>query len=264
MQQRIVILKFNKYNPRKDRKRHSWFRVDNTVFIDLSIPPEQCWFWITLVAQASLKQRDWIPNNIEKLAKTARVSLETAKAALEYFTSAESGDSGIPMAAIMTEAEYKSHAENIIKTTATEISGNQLVTDRLPSGVPTDRQTDVTDDTNKDSSRLINAGDKSQLLLFLSKTEAIKEILPMLNMTTVEFLLRYEPKWLETNLQKAISHIKQKQNVVNASELKNLDAGLIGWYELERKPRYSEVWTKSQDFKDYPKPQNHQNSEIRP
>lgn len=255
MNKRIVILKFDKYNPRKDRKRHSWFRVDNTIFLDLDLPPEQSWFWITLVAQASVKQRDWLPFNLEKLAKNANVSIETAKQAMDFFLSSESGDSGQPMAALMTEKEYAEHND----AKAQEISGNQSVTSRLPIGVPTDIQTYDTYDTNevRSSSTILNTTDAQidseieSLLLILSKNSAIKEVLSELDRSTLEFLLIYDSNWLIGSMLNAISHIKKKQNVLKPSQIKNLDSGIIGWFRNEKKPRYSNSYSNLIAFKDH-------------
>lgn len=253
--QRIVILNFEKYNPRKNRKTHSWVRLNNTIVFDLKrLSPAQKWFWVSLLALASFKQRDWVPYDLESLADDTKVGIEDMKSALDFFVSPTSGDTGKPMAALMTIAEYDQYRSELAAAAKAEVdkSGDQSDASRIPSGDPTDRQTDDTDVTNESSSRYNEASSKSelsaQLLIFLNKTKALSEVLPLFSPETIEFLLNYEQNWLSLNLQKFVSHVKEKQNVRKGSELKNLDSGLLGWLAAERKPQYSNLYANALQF----------------
>lgn len=73
----LEIMNFRKYNPRTDRAKHSWFRLENSVFSseDLyGLSADQKWVWICLLCLASKKQTDIIEFRIDWLADTARLS----------------------------------------------------------------------------------------------------------------------------------------------------------------------------------------------
>ncbi len=131
----IRIINMDEYNPRKDRKRHVWFRVENTIAWGpklFGLNPEQKWFWICLLALASHTQSDWVELDYAYLESTSKVSLENIKDALVHL-------------------ENKGAIE-------IEDVGNQVVTNRLPSGsdentggITTDRQTDRRTDGQTDA-----------------------------------------------------------------------------------------------------------------
>ena len=84
----IKIVNLEKYNPRKDRSKHSRVRVDNTIAFseDLDgLEPDQKWFWIYLISQASFKQKDWLDLNFEYFVKHSGVVLKKIKGAIEHF-----------------------------------------------------------------------------------------------------------------------------------------------------------------------------------
>lgn len=124
----IRILNIEEYNPRKDRKKHSWFRVDNTIPFSKKLEglhPDQKWCWICLIALASFEQRDWIECDIQYFKKHVGINEKRIMSALKHFKNKE-----------MIQIVPRSDTERL------------PVGDRAgTSGVPTDRQTDVTDDT---------------------------------------------------------------------------------------------------------------------
>lgn len=123
-QSQIHIKNLEKYNPRKDRKKHCWVRVDNTISFseDLDgLDPDQKWFWIFLITHASFKQTDVVEQNISYFEKHSGVSAKKIRAALDHFV--------------------KREMIQLVPRSVT--TGDQLET----TGSPT-IQTDVTDDTD--------------------------------------------------------------------------------------------------------------------
>ena len=113
---RIIIMNFHEFNPRKDRKKHHWFRVDNTIPFSRkleALDPDQKWLWICLIALASHDQKDWVDYDLEYLKKHSGVSERKIQSAIFHF--------------------QKEQMIQVVPRSDTE---------RLPSGVPTDRQTD--------------------------------------------------------------------------------------------------------------------------
>lgn len=120
---KITILNIDEYNPRKDRTKHSWFRIDNTIMFSKKLnglSPDQKWFWICLLSMASFDQRDWVEEDFEYFTKYSGVTEIKIKQALNHF--------------------QKRQMIQIVPQVVTERlpGGNQAV----PIGAATDRQTD--------------------------------------------------------------------------------------------------------------------------
>lgn len=150
----IKILNMEEYNPRKDRKKHSWFRVDNTIVFSKKLhglTDGQKWLWVGLVALASSEQRDWTEYDIQYWIDYIGGTDESIRSAIEHFKN-----------------------KKMIEILSAEPSGNHPVTNRLPtgdnpessenqsvsSGVPTDGRTDgryVTDGQTEETPSAVQA-----------------------------------------------------------------------------------------------------------
>jgi hypothetical protein len=83
---RIKIVNFDQYNPRKDRSRHYWFKVENGIIYSESLDEleaDQKWFWIFLLAYAKEKQCDTFELKMKYFVKHSGVSEKKISAALE-------------------------------------------------------------------------------------------------------------------------------------------------------------------------------------
>lgn len=126
----IRILNMEEYNPRKDRKKHSWFRVDNTIGWSKKLhglDGDQRWFWIFLLSQASFAQTDCVEFDLSYLAEQSKVPEEKILTAIEHFKKPR-GPKMEPMIEVLT------YDGNQVVTS----SGNQSESD----GITTDGQTD--------------------------------------------------------------------------------------------------------------------------
>ena len=82
----IKIVNFERFNPRKDRKEHSWFRLDNTVAFSedlFGLDADQKWFWIYLLSHESKRQNGAIDLNWGYLEQYSGVSIKKMKSAIE-------------------------------------------------------------------------------------------------------------------------------------------------------------------------------------
>lgn len=82
----IRIVNFDQYNPRKDRTRHYWFKVENSIIYSESLDEleaDQKWFWIFLLAYAKEKQCDTFELKMKYFVKHSGVTEERIKEAIE-------------------------------------------------------------------------------------------------------------------------------------------------------------------------------------
>ncbi|CAK0739465.1 hypothetical protein CCP2SC5_1020006 [Azospirillaceae bacterium] len=120
----ITINKWDEYQPRKDRANHTWFRVDNSIPFSeklFGLDAEQRWFWICLMCFASRKQSSTFNYDQEYFIETFRVTKKKMDAALKSLE--------------MRGAVTLSYGDS------------QTPDDTLR--LTTDRQTDITDITDK-------------------------------------------------------------------------------------------------------------------
>jgi hypothetical protein len=84
----LKIVNFEKFNPRKDRIRHHWFRIENSIFISdtlFELEPDQKWFWIFLLAYVSQKQTDGVDLNLNVFSHLSGISKKRVEQTLELF-----------------------------------------------------------------------------------------------------------------------------------------------------------------------------------
>lgn len=132
----IQILNMDEFNPRKDRKKHSWFRVDNTIMFSRKLhglTASQKWLWICILSLASNDQRDWIELDLEYLCDHVGDTSKSILSAIEHFKNKE-------MIAVSTEKPtgYHSVTDREPSGNQPDASGNQAVS----TGITTDGQTD--------------------------------------------------------------------------------------------------------------------------
>ncbi len=87
---KIIINGFERFNPRKDRAKHSWFRTDNTIMFSEALDglaADQKWFWICLLSVASRKHSDEVAIDLPYLEKHSGVSRKKITAALRHLES---------------------------------------------------------------------------------------------------------------------------------------------------------------------------------
>ncbi len=83
----IKILNWDKYNPRLDTKKPSWFRLDNTLAtgIDLfELDSDQKWFFIFLMSMASQANNPEVPFNMKYFVVHSGVSKQKINSALSF------------------------------------------------------------------------------------------------------------------------------------------------------------------------------------
>lgn len=122
----ITIKNWDTYQPRRDRKQHTWFRLENSIAYSETLHGltiEQKWFWVCLLGYASKKGIGTIPFSADYFAKTFGVSTEVMIDALEKLAK-EPND-----AVILSYDTDRLPVGNHPTPT-----GNQSVTERLPSG----------------------------------------------------------------------------------------------------------------------------------
>jgi hypothetical protein len=86
----ITILNWEKYNPRKDIKSTSWFRLQNSLFEDpnfFDFSPEELLLWIYLLSMASKKQDGQVRLSLAHAEKIGRLTLGIIESALEKLKS---------------------------------------------------------------------------------------------------------------------------------------------------------------------------------
>lgn len=84
----IKILNWEKFNPRKDRVRHHWFRVDNDIPFSKTLfgfEPDQKWLWICLLALASKSGKNEIELNEKYLAAHTGLKPSRLRQTIEAF-----------------------------------------------------------------------------------------------------------------------------------------------------------------------------------
>lgn len=82
----VQFLNWEKYNPRKDVKNPSWFRLDHDMITDsefFSFSGEEVKAWIYLLSEASKKNRDTITINLEHAERVCRLPPATIASAIE-------------------------------------------------------------------------------------------------------------------------------------------------------------------------------------
>lgn len=160
----INIINFEKFNPRKDRKEHSWFRLDNTIAFSedlFGLDADQKWFWIYLLSFESKKQSGSIDLNWEYLEQYSGVSIKKMKAAIAHF-------------------EKRGMIQIVPHSVTTRLpDGNQSVT----NGSPTDRQT-LQDNTDNTDTTLQQTGEvlspaEILVLHWNTLTDAKGQLLPL-------------------------------------------------------------------------------------
>ena len=85
----IEIKNFEKYNPRKDIKATTWFRLQNSLFEDpgfFDFKSEQILFWIYLLSVASKKQCGSIELSFAHAERVGRFSRRTIRSSLLKLT----------------------------------------------------------------------------------------------------------------------------------------------------------------------------------
>lgn len=113
----ITILNWEKYNPRQDRKGHSWLRFENKVWRCQQFyrfTAEEKWAWVCLLSYASQQGEAKFKVDVEWFCEQAAINEK------EFISS------------IIKLSEHK-------MITAVTPTGDQVVTGWLPSGSPTKR-----------------------------------------------------------------------------------------------------------------------------
>jgi hypothetical protein len=83
-QLKIKIKNWERYNPRNDRKNHTWFRVEKTIAVSqdlFGLSASQRWLWICLMAEACKAHGETFFIDIEWLANYSGVSYDDTKQA---------------------------------------------------------------------------------------------------------------------------------------------------------------------------------------
>jgi hypothetical protein len=226
----IRILNMDEYNPRKDRKKHSWFRVDNTIPHSKKLHrlnPTQKWLWICLVAFASSEQRDWTEYDIEYFKSYVGGEEQEIRAAIAHFENKQM---------IVIES---------IDPTIMEPTGNQSVTSREPDGnqpesggVPTDGQTDgrtLRTDGQTTSAIPHLKWQKFNTLLSDPANVSVLEALMHVPLDVQEgWLIQFhDPEWLLKTIRKAITKRKARGLTQKSEEWGSI---LTSWLYNEHNP----------------------------
>lgn len=213
----------DEYNPRKDRKKHVWFRMENTIPFSRNLNglnPGQKWFWACLIAFASAEQRDWTEYDLGYFMKHVEIGEADVHAAIKHFKDKR-------MIEIIPADQFfgsgnQSTPEVSDPETTSEPSGNQVVTTGEPdgnqagsSGVPTDGQTDETDGTygQTDRSPVLNLKwEKFKTLLAEPNNIGILNVLSHVSDDVQQnWLIEFhDPEWLLKTLRKAIAKRKAR------------------------------------------------------
>ncbi len=191
----IIVLSFEDYNPRKDRKKHSWFRVDNSIIFSrklFSLNASQKWLWICIISLASQDQRNWISLDHDYLVIQSGTTPAEFDHAIKHFEKME-----------------------MIRIVDEKPTGNQVVTDGLPNGgkkesyvsLRTDGRTDDTYETDGQTDITPSTSDFSdQTKLELVSSENLKKCLAHVPKETQKIWLQKfgDPKCIATVLEKCI------------------------------------------------------------
>ena len=229
MNNRIYIVNFEEYNPRKDIKKHSWFRVDNTISSSRKLhglSPAQKWFWICLVSLCSFEQRDHTEMDYEYWSHQFSIPLEDLKSAIDHFK--KKG-----MISFEAETITVSKTENEEKT-KTNVGGTDTNAHERKRALQTDitdntLQTDKTDNNTTTAENFkISAGFEDEPIL--------KEVLPFISPTVQEnWLKRYEKTWITQVLVDAVMYYLNKTNQ-KPHEIKDWGGKLVAWVRRQKKP----------------------------
>lgn len=87
----ITILNWHKFNPRKDVKASSWFRLEHSLFEDpefFDLTHSQLLFWIYLLSNASKKNGDTFILSFAHAERIGRFKVSDIKEALDVLESA--------------------------------------------------------------------------------------------------------------------------------------------------------------------------------
>ena len=107
----IKILNWEKYNPRSDSKKPSWFRVDNDFLSDFRIfelKTNQKLYWIALLSQISCANNSKFYVSFKFLKSLTGMSEAKQSQAIEIFEK---------LGLIICEARKDSHATNVTNVT---------------------------------------------------------------------------------------------------------------------------------------------------
>jgi hypothetical protein len=89
MEHYMIINKLESYNPRSDRSKHYWFRVDNNIRHSRALSkldPDQCWAFICFIGMANESDEKRIPHDLEYLAKETGVSIKRLEKMIDTLT----------------------------------------------------------------------------------------------------------------------------------------------------------------------------------
>lgn len=117
----LEIINFEKFNPRTDRKKHSWFRLENDFINDeklFKLSPIEKFVWIGLLAFRSKKMEQIFDLDLEYLAEQLKVKKNIISSAIQKLSNAKA-----------------------LKIHEPVITGNQSVSTGSPTNERTDEQT---------------------------------------------------------------------------------------------------------------------------
>lgn len=84
---RIVVINWDKYNPRKDIKTMSWFRVESDIGFDVNLfklTPQQKWVWIFILGLCAKENRMYVNTELEYLEMYSGVSIDDIQTTLDH------------------------------------------------------------------------------------------------------------------------------------------------------------------------------------
>lgn len=246
----IRILNMEEFNPRKDRKKHSWFRVDNTIVFSKKLhglSPAQKWLWISIVALASADQRDFLEYDIKYFRDFIGGTEDEIRAAICHFQQKKMIE--------VLPAENAELESNISELELPETAGDQStpvgvrpVTNWLPvgdqsgtSGVPTDGQTDrqtLRTDGQTPPLPIQNLRfEKFKTLLADPLNAQACEVLRNIPEDLLQFwLLEFpDPDWVIAAIRKAITKRKGKGLTQKPEEWPSI---LTSWLYGEKNPPF--------------------------
>lgn len=117
----LEIINFEKFNPRTDRKRHAWFRLDNDFINDeklFKLSPLEKFVWIGLLAFRSKKMEQIFDLDLEYLADQLEVKKNIISSAIQKLSDSKA-----------------------LKIHETVTIGNHLVSTGSPTNERTDERT---------------------------------------------------------------------------------------------------------------------------
>jgi hypothetical protein len=158
----IEIIKWEKYNPRKDLKATNWLRLQNSLFEDpnfIEFNHSEILFWVYLLSMASKKQAGSIRLSVAHAERIGRFRTEDITSAIAKLTELECVQ--------VTEREVKTGVTSTSRTRNTDVRGHNL------SGNTTNERTNnQRDERNETNGAHVHAPDSSN-------PDATKENLPI-------------------------------------------------------------------------------------